>query len=318
MNWSIQFRFYLIPGGVVILGRMIPPRQVVSASRRSDVPAFHAEWLMGRLRAGWCEVRNPFGGQVRRVDLRPDAVLALVLWTRDPTPLLPHLPELVERGYRALFQITCNAYPTLLEPGAVPTSRVVAAAARVVEVMGEASVVWRYDPVILTDLTPPAYHLDRVGALAGRLQGLTDTCITSFVDLYRKTLRNLEPVLAEAGVGLLPPDAVRDKALIRDLAATVSGHGMGLELCCEPEHVGDHAGRARCVDDRRLSRLLGEPVALRAAPSRKGCGCRASVDIGAYDTCARGCVYCYANHSPEAGRTGRAAVDPGAPSMHRR
>ncbi len=297
---------------------MFPPRQVISASRRSDVPAYHSAWLMERLRSGWCEVRNPFGGQVRRVDLRPDAVLALVLWTRDPSPLLPHLPELVERGYRAMLQLTLDDYPAFLEPAAPDAARVVEAAAGFREVMGEASIVWRYDPVILTERTPPSYHRRRVGELSRRLEGLTDTCVTSFVDLYRKTLRNLEPALEAEGIGRLPVDPTRDETLVSDLALTVAERGMALELCCEPDLEGEHAGRARCVDDRRLARLLGEPVRLRAAPTRKGCGCRASVDIGAYDTCARGCVYCYANRSPSAGRAGAAAVDARCSSMHGR
>jgi len=294
---------------------MSDPPRVVSASRRSDVPAFHTDWLMGRLRAGWCEVRNPFSGARSRVDLRPEAVIALVFWTRDPTPLLPHLDELDGAGYRAYTQLTVNNYPAFLEPAAPPPERVAEAAAALVRRGGADAVVWRYDPVVLTDATPPAYHRDRVRALSRSLRGLTDTCVVSWVDLYRKTTRNLTPALEEAGASLLPGDPDRDRQLIADLAGIVAGAGMRLELCCEPEWIADHAPAARCVDDRRLASLLGRPVPLSARPTRPGCGCRASVDIGAYDTCARGCVYCYANRSPAVGRDGAAAVDPASPSM---
>ncbi len=261
---------------------------------------------MTRLRAGWCEVRNPFGGGWRRVDLRPEAVLAVVLWTRDPRPLLPHLDELQDRGYRCVFQVTLNAYPPLFEPGAPPMEAVRDALAQIAGRSGPDAVVWRYDPVILTPLTPPDHHRARAGEIAAALAGLTDTCVTSFVDLYRKTLRNLEPALESAGTGLLPPDPERDAGLVEDLAGVVAEHGIGLQLCCEPDLLGGAAGAARCVDDARVSRVLGEPVSLAARPTRAGCGCRASVDIGAYDTCARGCVYCYANRSPAAGRAGAA------------
>ncbi|MDP7111117.1 MAG: DUF1848 family protein, partial [Myxococcota bacterium] len=245
-------------------------RRVVSASRRTDLPAYHTPWLMERLRAGWCEVRNPFGGQRSRVDLRPESVLALVLWTRDPSPLLPHLVELDDRGYRYYAQLTLNDYPAFLEPGSAPAAAVIDAARQLVDRGGPAACVWRYDPVILTDATPPDYHRDRVTTLSRALHGLTDTCVVSWVDLYRKTTRNLTPALAAEGVSLLPGDPARDHRLVADLAGIVGAAGMRLELCCEPELLADHARAARCVDDRRLARLLGRAVKLGSRPSRAG------------------------------------------------
>lgn len=304
------------PSRQPVLPLEVPPvRRVVSASRRSDLPAYHTRWLMERLRAGWCEVRNPFGGQLSRVDLRPESVLALVFWTRDPSPLLPHLAELDDRGYRYYVQLTLNDYPAFLEPGSAPADAVIDSARQLVDRGGPAACVWRYDPVILTDATPPAYHRERVTALSRALSGLTDTCVVSWIDLYRKTTRNLTPALEAEGVSLLPDDPARDRRLLADLARIVDGAGMRLELCCEPEWITDHAPAARCVDDRRLARLLGQAVKLPSRPSRAGCGCRASVDIGAYDTCARGCVYCYANRSPAAGRSGAAGASADAPSL---
>ncbi len=284
-----------------------PPPTVISASRRSDVPAYHTPWLMQRLREGRVDVRNPFGGNVRRVDLRPEAVLALQLWTRDPRPLLPHLDELTQRGHPLLFHVTLTGYPAFLEPGAPPRDAVVAALGELRARLGPDAIVWRYDPVILADGLEPDGHLARIGDLARRLAGITDECITSWVDRYRKTERHLAPALAAVGSSPWPDDGARDRALVGEMAARTAEHGIQLSLCCEPDLVQPGVPAASCVDPARLSRLLGRTVTLARRPTRPGCGCYASIDIGAYDTCPRGCVYCYANRSPEAGRRGAAA-----------
>ena len=279
-----------------------PQRFVVSASRRTDIPAFHADWLIERLREGCCEVANPFSGQRREVDLRPQAVLAMVLWTRDPRPLLEHLDRIAE--YRPMFLVTVTGYPGWLEPGAPDEAAVVEALRELRNRLGPATVVWRYDPVILTTATPLSWYLEQVERLAGVLEGVTDECITSFVDLYRKTERNLLPALARRSVELLEEDIERDQQLLLEMRERVEARGMRLSLCCEGRHVGAGLAQAHCVDAERIARLVGEPVSLPSRPSREGCGCFASIDIGAYDTCPRGCVYCYANRSPGAGRTG--------------
>lgn len=293
-----------------------PAAQVISVSRRTDVPAYHTDWLLQRLREGWCEVTHPFTRVRTRVDLRPEAVVALVLWTRDPRPLVPHLDELTDRGYPFTFLVTLNGYPAWLEPGAPDEDGIVAAVADVRRRFGPEAVVWRYDPVVLTTATPPSYHLRRVGDLGERLRGVVDGCITSFVDLYRKTERNLIPPVEAAGARLLDADPARDRALLEGMRDTLAGLGIPLSACCEPD-LADVVERAHCVDRERISRLVGRRVALPARPTRTGCGCHASVDIGGYDTCARGCVYCYANTTPVAGATGAAACDRTSPRLGR-
>jgi len=277
---------------------LTPPRAVISASRRSDVPAYHSRWLLDRLRAGECEVVHPFTGLKRKVDLRPPAVVALVLWTRDPRPLLDALPRLVEQGYRCCFLVTLNGYPPWLEPNAPDTGEVIEAVRVIREQLGPHAVVWRYDPILSSSETPPTFHLDRVAALGESLTGVTDECITSFVDLYRKTERNLLPVLQHRGAELLDRDEERDRSLLRRMQAILADHAITLKLCCERELSEPGVPRARCVDADRLARLTGEVLRLPARPTRPGCGCRASIDIGTYDTCPRGCVYCYANRTP--------------------
>jgi Domain of unknown function (DUF1848) len=285
-------------GGRGLLPGLSPPPAVISASRRTDLPAYHSHWLLQRLRDGECQVRHPFNGTVRAVDLRPEAVLALVLWTRDPRPLLPAVPELVQRGYRLLFHVTINDYPAYLEPGAAPVAAVVAALGELRAQLGPEAIVWRYDPVILTTHTDAAYHRDQIDTLAAQLAGISDSCVTSWVDLYRKTERNLLPALERAGVQRLPEDPARDRALVRDMAERVGERNIQLTLCCEPDLVQEGIPPTACVDPGRISRVVGREVRLPRRPTRPGCACHASIDIGAYDSCPRGCVYCYACRTP--------------------
>jgi hypothetical protein len=92
-------------------------RAIISASRRTDVPAFYAEWMVRRLREGYCTVPNPFDrNQAAWISLRPEDVDAIVFWTRNPRPLMPYLDELDSRGYRYYFQFTILGYPREIDP----------------------------------------------------------------------------------------------------------------------------------------------------------------------------------------------------------
>jgi DNA repair photolyase len=160
---------------------------IISASRRTDLPAFYSEWLMNRLRAGFCLVPNPMNpGQVPRISLSPPEVEAIVFWTKDPRPLLQHLPEIEAMGHRYYFQFTLNAYPRELEPHAPSMQEAVDAFARLSAIVGPHRCLWRYDPIILTSLTDIDYHRARLDHLCAQLSGLTGRVTVSVVDFYRK------------------------------------------------------------------------------------------------------------------------------------
>ncbi|MDQ7793310.1 MAG: DUF1848 domain-containing protein [bacterium] len=269
--------------------------QVVSASRRTDIPAFYAEWLLNRLRAGYCLTSNPFNPrQVTRVALAPGETV-LVLWTRDPRPLLPALPEL--EGFRHYFLFTLTAYPRHLEPGLPPLGQLVASFSRLSRLIGPRRVIWRYDPIILSRELDAAYHLQAFTALARALEGATERVVVSFLDPYPRVMRRLK-------VNRDPPDP----DLLGRLAGIAGEHGIRLQTCAEglePE--------GKCVDDGLVSELSGVAVPARKDPGqRPACRCVASRDIGAYDTCLHGCLYCYATRG-RAARRNLARHDPRAP-----
>ena len=123
------------------------------------MPAFYAEWLVQRFRAGYCLVPNPYNPeQVSRISLAPAEVDVVVFWTRNPRPLMPHLPELTERGFRYYFQYTLLANPPALDPGALPVGTSLATFRALADLIGPERVIWRYDPIVLSAETDYDFH----------------------------------------------------------------------------------------------------------------------------------------------------------------
>jgi hypothetical protein len=272
--------------------------RIISASRRTDIPAFYARWFLNRVRAGFCHWINPFGGQVYRVSLRPEDCLAVVFWTRNPKPLLRDLDFLRQEGYRFYFHFTINGYPKAVESHNPPVFDAIATFRRLAETISPELTLWRYDPILLSEATPESYHLERFDLLSGQLEGYTRRCYFSFVDFYGKTERNLQRVEREHGLTFRRPSLEEQRRLahqLRDIAAT---RGITLYSCCGDGLVGEGIEKAHCVDMDIVSRLRPElNLHLKPVPTRQDCGCVESADIGAYDTCIFGCAYCYATNS---------------------
>lgn len=270
-----------------------PARRVISASRRTDIPAHYTPWLLRRLAEGRCRVFHAMGHRWVEVDLRPEAVAAIVLWSKDIGPLLPHLPALASR-YALACHLTITGHDPTLEPGAPPWEDTVRQAREVAERFSPDHLVWRFDPVVLTEATPAAEVTGRFRDLCRALEGATTRCVMSYVCIYGKVRRRL----AARRIDLLEPSPEERVALALDLQAITREHGIGLSACCTEGLVEAGIPAAHCIDPEQL-RLVGArfDAPLRRAPSRPGCGCYASVDIGMYDTCPTGCVFCYANTS---------------------
>jgi len=285
---------------------------VISASRRTDIPAFYAEWLANRIRDGFCHWSNPFSGQIYRTSLAPEDVTAFVFWTRNPRPLMRYLPELDARGYRYYFQFTLTGYGRPLETHNPDPDAAIAAFRALAQHVGPEFVIWRYDPIVFSTRTPLAYHRQRFAELAAQLEGSAVRCTYSFLDFYGKTRRNLAAVSAQHHIHFREPTVLERQTLLEDLSAIAEKHGMQLVSCCEDDYTTiPRVYRGSCVDLDLLARLTGQPaLVLKPHPTREHCGCVHSVDIGSYEMCLFGCTYCYATNSRSAARRLYAAHDP--------
>lgn len=267
---------------------------IVSASYRTDIPALYGDWYLGRLRTGLCRVANPYGGPDYLVSLTSEAVDGFVFWTRNAKPFLPALEETAARGFPFVVQYTITGYPRALEPSVVRPLEAVALVDQLARRYGRRAVVWRYDPVFMTSLTPPDWHLRHFAKLASQLCGAVDEVVLSFVQIYAKTRANSDRAARDNGFTWSDPDPETKSALLGKLAVIAREHGLRPTLCSQPELLAESFEPAACIDAARLSDLAGRPIKARTKGNRPGCLCAESRDIGAYDSCPQGCIYCYA------------------------
>lgn len=284
---------------------------ILSVSRRTDIPAFYADWFFHRLQAGYVLVRNPYRFHaVGRIALSPDVVDGIVFWTKNPAPMLARLNEL--RDYPFYFQCTATAYGTDLEVHVPDKDRtVLPAMRRLAEMIGPERVIWRYDPVLLSPKYTVDFHRQRFTQMAKTLQGSTKRCVISFLDLYPSMQKEA------ARLGLRAPDRQEAETLAAYFADIAAHNGIKAETCAENIDLA-HLGIAHgcCIDKALLEKIGGFKLHTKKdLNQRPFCGCCASVDIGTYATCPGGCVYCYANRGAAAAKNAFAAHDVHAPLL---
>ena len=283
---------------------------IVSASYKTDIPAFYGRWFRNRLDAGFADVVNPWGGTPFRVDLRREAVDGFVFWTRNAAPFLEELDRLSAMAWPFVVQVTMTGYPRALERSVIPTEAAIAQIRALSRRFGRRSVVWRYDPILITDLTETEFHRAQFAELARALSGSLDEVTLSFTNIYRKTGANLERLRREQGIAWRDPEDPEKRALLAELGLLAREAGITPTLCAQPDLLADHLVAAACIDARRLSDVAGYEIAAVTKGNRPGCLCAQSRDIGAYDSCPHGCVYCYAVGRPDTAKRKHRAHDP--------
>lgn len=247
---------------------------IVSASRRTDIPALFSRWFYTRVKQGYVLLRNPYNPmQVSRVTLTPDRVDGFVFWTKNAAPMLDRIHELDQFKY--YFQYTITPYGRDVERN-IPDKHEVVIPAFIK--IGDDKAVWRYDPIFLSERYTWDYHIRAFTRIAEKLEGHTHRAVLSFVDDYRGV--DLSPL------HILPLTPDQQRELTQQLAEIAAAHGIELSSCAEDLGIAQSC----CVDGR----MFGE-VKPKDRNQRGLCGCMESVDIGSYSTCSNGCVYCYAN-----------------------
>lgn len=283
---------------------------IISASYRTDIPSFYGAWFMNRLRAGYCKVVNPYNGRPSTVSLRRDYVDGFVFWTKNLGPFVQHLDEVHGRGYPFVVQYTINGYPRELETSVADWRRSVDHVRRVAERFGPGRVVWRYDPILVSTLTDLAFHVDNFREIASRLRGLVDEVVISYVHQYAKTRRNVRDASDAHDFIWREPTTGEKQGLTETLRDVAAEHGMRLTICSQPDNLISGVSPARCVDARRLEAVAGQLIDVPLKGNRKECGCFESRDIGEYNTCPHGCIYCYAVTDSKRAKSRYRAHDP--------
>jgi len=286
---------------------------IVSASRRTDIPAFYAEWFVGRLRAGYVTWANPFSGTAQHVSFAKTR--AFVFWTKNARPLLPYLSELDQRSIGYYVQFTLNDYETEgLEPNLPSLAARIETFCELSGRVGRSRVVWRFDPLLLAEGLDVDRLVERVARLGERIHPFAEKLVIAFADIERYAKVRAQLRRFGKGCREFSPDEMR--AFAGKLVTATRPWGLTIATCAEAIDLTDLGiAKNRCIDDRLLARLFPEDEELlrflgpeearhrlKDKGQRKECGCIVSKDIGAYDTCPHLCRYCYANSSQAAVR----------------
>jgi len=277
---------------------------------------------MKRIEEGYFYRVNPFNTkQVSGFSLKPEDVDMIVFWTKNPRPFLKYLSALDDKGYRYYFQFTLNDYPYEFEPNLPPLNSRVEVFKQLSQQIGSNRVIWRYDPIIISSLTPMEYHLQRIETLAQSLNSYTHRLVISFMDFYGKTENKIKKQPNLADVSFTDITNPEYKEQLEEMAYQLNrigqANGMQVETCAEAVELA-HCGiqHGSCVDGQLIARLLGRDIQARKDINQRGaCQCVESVDVGVYNTCKFNCMYCYAVQSEQAVNKTLQHHDPDSPSL---
>ncbi|WP_294913021.1 DUF1848 domain-containing protein [uncultured Gilliamella sp.] len=265
---------------------------IISASRRTDIPAFYSSWFFNRLKDGFVLVPNPRNSkQLSRIFLSPDIVDCIVFWTKNPSSMLHKLVKLSE--YPFYFQFTLTAYEADIEKHLPALQKRIAIFKQLAEQVGQDRVIWRYDPILINKHYTIDYHIDFFKQIASSLRGYTDSCIISFIDDYP----HIQQSLIKEDINRL--QVVDILNLCSSLSEIASDNQLTLQTCAEEiELLNCNISHGACIDKTRIEKITGRLLlAKKDKNQRNNCQCLESIDIGTYDTCPFGCLYCYATTS---------------------
>jgi hypothetical protein len=289
---------------------MASTKRIISVSRRTDIPAFYGRWFMRRIEEGFAGVVNPFGGRRYLLSLRPEDVTCFVFWSKDFTPFAEHLETLDRLGYKFYFNYTVTGVPSIFETD-VDRTRALRTLKHLSNRYSPKHINWRFDPIVISSLSDGVFYRQEFARLAGELEGSVERCFFSFVMRYNKVKRNFAELQRTAGVQTMEPDQPFKTDLTNQLADIAASHGITMYSCCGDCLTTDKVQKAHCIDGGLIEQLFF-PAGLiyKEKPTRDGCGCTESFDIGAYDTCPHGCLYCYANANKAVARRAFENHDP--------
>ncbi|MBN1960275.1 MAG: DUF1848 domain-containing protein [Deltaproteobacteria bacterium] len=275
---------------------------IISCSRRTDIPAFFTPWLMQQIANGFCEVANPFNPkQISRISLNPEDVDVIVFWTKNAAPLLPYLSKLNQRGFAYYFLYTITGYGPAIEPHVPAIDASFKTYHKLAELIGPERVIWRYDPIIFSEQLNQKFHQQNFTHIAKHLHGYSKRVIISFVDHhYRHANKGLATINSiDTHLQINKSISSTIAQIATNLAAIAGDNALDIYSCSETLDLNANGIKAgSCIDAELIHKLFNKQVSSKKDPyQRSQCNCVKSRDIGAYNTCSHGCIYCYATSS---------------------
>lgn len=284
---------------------------ILSVSRRTDIPNYYSEWFFNRLKDGFLYVRNPMNfHQISEIKISPDVVDCIVFWTKNPLPMMERLDEL--EAYNYYFQFTLTGYGNDVERN-LPNKKtsVIPIFQELSNKIGKEKVVWRYDPIFFSNRYNVQYHLKAFRSIAEALSGYTEKCVISFLDIYPKNKKNMDDLLSYD----LSDSELREFA--KELSNIAKENHIKIGSCAEKIDLDEYGIiHNSCIDKELIEKIIGCKLKINKDKNQRiECGCVESVEVGTYNTCKNGCVYCYANYSAKSVESNFQKYDPLSPLL---
>lgn len=266
---------------------------IISASRYTDIPAYYNKWFFKRVQAGSFMARNPNTiTLIHKFEFSPETVDGIVFWTKNPAPMLPYLHLLKDYAY--YFQFTINSYRTDVERFIPKKTEIIDTFKKLSSLIGKERIIWRYSPVFISEKMGYTleYHKKWFGKLATLLRGFTDRCDFSFLNYYDF----MDEYIGNTDIRDLTPEEKVELAK----SFYESAKDNNITLCsCEIDLSQYGIMKGSCIDSNLLSRISGVNLLNTKDPFRSidhpACSCTKAIDIGNFNTCQGGCLYCPAN-----------------------
>ena len=248
---------------------------IISASRRTDIPAFYSDWFFNRIKERYVLVPNPYNSKmISRISLDPAVVDCIVFWSKNPAPMLEKL----------------NLYGPDIENHLPAISKRIDTFKRLSDRIGKEKVIWRYDPVLTNETYTPGFHKEKFAEIAYELKEHTEKCMLGFIDHYQ----HIRTAVSQFNIQSLLKADIEEMAV--SFKKTVDTCSIQLDTCTvkvDLTHLGIPGGL--CIDNQLVERITGYPISVRKDKNQRDiCRCAESIDIGTYESCLNGCIYCYA------------------------
>lgn len=265
---------------------------IFNVSGRTDIVAFYSDWLFQRIKEGYVYVRNPYySTQITKYLINEDVVDCFVFCTKNPRPILSRLDKL--KPYPSFFYVTITPYGRDIEPHVPDYHNVISDIQKLSSQLGKQAIGIRYDPIFINQEYTIEKHLYYFEDILSQLQGYVHHCVISFIDLYQKTKRNFP--------GIQEVPLFWQQQLVKVFVQIAKKYQFQIQMCAEPYDFSEYGVLSQsCLNARILKDITGyDFISVSSQPLRQHCHCYPSRDIGEYNTCPHGCLYCYANENKQ-------------------
>ena len=281
---------------------------ILNTGLRTDIPGFFSEWFYNRIEEGFVYVRNPYvKNQIYSYRLDPELIDCIIFCTKNPKPMLENLEKIDK--FNQYWHITITPYEKEIEPNVPPMNDVLESFKYLSKKLGKENVTLRYDPIFINEKYTLEKHIESFEYIINSLSGYTTEAIISFIDLYEKTKRNFPKAI----------EVTKDERLKlgKEFAQIGKKNNITIKTCVEGSELDkfgiDSSG---CMTKEVIERAINKNLNIPKQKARNGeCYCLLNNDIGEYNTCDHGCLYCYANSNKRLVKRNLKLHDPKSPIL---